>query len=580
VVGTPLIGTISQAQIVRDGTMGPAGALTGPDFTIPHTDGTLTGNNLFHSFSQFNINTSESATFTGPANVNNVLSRVTGGYSSTIDGLLRTSGMPNSNFFLINPAGVMFGPDAQLDVPAAFVVTTANVIELDDGGLFAATINPLDTVLTTAPPSAFGFLDDNPASIQVDQSNLEVGQNQAISLVGGDLQIQGDIAAPSGRVSLMSVSSSGTVTYDASTQTANLDVGAFEALGELEISNGAEINVAGNPGGTVLIRGGRFVLEGSGMTAQTQGDTDHPGTGFDIHITGDMILTGTPDGAAEIASSSASGANGNAGNTQIVANTLEITGEPTSGFSTNIGSRSFGAGDAGDVDITTERLTLNELCFISAPALSSGNGGDITIDSDTVELLGDNGWCYISTLSQGGGAAGNIDLTADTLLVRGGSGGFVGLTTQTNQFGTGAPGQMQITANDVQLLNGAQLSASLFNGEAIGGNIEVTADTILISGRNPYGYSAGIFSSASEWNPVNPLVTMGKGGSIQISADTLTIDNGGLLGAWTEGRGEAGEIEIDAQDINIFNWSGIRNNAWFAAGDAGDIHINTDTLNV
>jgi filamentous hemagglutinin family protein len=155
--------------------LGPTGSLTGPNFVIPDTVGQTVGPNLFHSFGLFNINTGESATFTGPSSIENVLSRVTGGSSSFIDGLLRTQFENASpNLFLLNPAGVLFGPNASLDVQGSFHVSTADYLKLGDGGRFEAT-NPEDSVLTVAPPEAFGFLGERqPAGIAVQGSRLQV----------------------------------------------------------------------------------------------------------------------------------------------------------------------------------------------------------------------------------------------------------------------------------------------------------------------------------------------------------------------------------------------------------------------
>src|SRR5215510_11778027 len=80
--------TITHAQITLDGSLGPKGPLPGPDYSIDAKVGQLRGNNLFHSFGQFNIHTNESATFTGPPAVENVIGRVTGGQQSLIDGQL------------------------------------------------------------------------------------------------------------------------------------------------------------------------------------------------------------------------------------------------------------------------------------------------------------------------------------------------------------------------------------------------------------------------------------------------------------------------------------------------------------
>jgi filamentous hemagglutinin family protein len=105
---------LTKAEVTLDGTLGPASSLTGPNFVIPDTVGQTMGINLFHSFGVFNINTGESATFTGPSSIENVLGRVTGGSSSFIDGLLRTQFENASpNLFLLNPAGVLFWSQRQ-----------------------------------------------------------------------------------------------------------------------------------------------------------------------------------------------------------------------------------------------------------------------------------------------------------------------------------------------------------------------------------------------------------------------------------------------------------------------------------
>jgi filamentous hemagglutinin family protein len=105
----------SHAEVVLDGTLGQKGAVSGPNYVITDKMGSQAGSNLFHSFQTFNINTGESGTFTGPNSVQNVIGRVTGGASSMIDGRLGCS-IPGANLFLINPYGMMFGPNATLDV--------------------------------------------------------------------------------------------------------------------------------------------------------------------------------------------------------------------------------------------------------------------------------------------------------------------------------------------------------------------------------------------------------------------------------------------------------------------------------
>ncbi len=177
------------AEITLDGTMGPAGPLAGPNFTIADTVGTTQGANLFHSFSVFNIDSTESATFTGPAGLDNVISRVTGGTPSSIDGLFRST-VPGADVYFINRFGIIFGQNASLDVPSAFHATTADELRFADGNVFSAS-NPLVTILTAAAPAAFGFLGANPAGITVNDSTLAVPTGETLSLVGGDITITG-----------------------------------------------------------------------------------------------------------------------------------------------------------------------------------------------------------------------------------------------------------------------------------------------------------------------------------------------------------------------------------------------------
>jgi filamentous hemagglutinin family protein len=128
----------SHAAVITDGSLGAAGALPGPNFAVPASLGRLSGRNLFHSFSHFDLSNGESATFSGPGNVQNILARVTGGSVSSIDGLIRST-IPDANFFLVNPSGVVFGPDASVDVSGSFVVTTGDHVAFTDGSRFNAT---------------------------------------------------------------------------------------------------------------------------------------------------------------------------------------------------------------------------------------------------------------------------------------------------------------------------------------------------------------------------------------------------------------------------------------------------------
>src|SRR5437762_58723 len=164
--------------VVLDGSFGTKGALPGPNFMITAPMGKLVNTNLFQSFSQFNLTSSQSAAFTGPNTVHNILARVTGGSPSSIDGKV-SSDIPGANLFFMNPAGVLFGQHAQLDISGSFAVTTANYLKLVGSGRFNANLGGTD-VLTSAPVSAFGFLNAPPASITFQQSQLNVAANAGL----------------------------------------------------------------------------------------------------------------------------------------------------------------------------------------------------------------------------------------------------------------------------------------------------------------------------------------------------------------------------------------------------------------
>ena len=160
-------------DITSDGTMGTTVTQSGNTYNI--TDGTLKTNNLFHSFGLFSVGEGDTASFNGPAGIANILSRVTGGLRSDIYGTLKST-IAGANLFLFNPYGVVFGPNARLNVTGSFHVSTADYLQLGggDGVQFNAIPGPQDALLTSAPVTAFGFLGDNPAKISINQSTLEV----------------------------------------------------------------------------------------------------------------------------------------------------------------------------------------------------------------------------------------------------------------------------------------------------------------------------------------------------------------------------------------------------------------------
>ncbi|HEY9708479.1 MAG TPA: filamentous hemagglutinin N-terminal domain-containing protein, partial [Oculatellaceae cyanobacterium] len=176
----------AQAQISPEAGSNTNVNLNGNTFDITggQTSGTGTNQNLFHSFQQFGLNQNQIANFLANPNIRNILGRVVGGDASIINGLIQVTvqgGTGNPNLFLMNPAGIVFGANARLNVPASFTATTATGIGFGNGW-FNATGNN-DYASLVGNPSQFAFATAQPGAI-VNAGILDVPQGN-LTLLGG-----------------------------------------------------------------------------------------------------------------------------------------------------------------------------------------------------------------------------------------------------------------------------------------------------------------------------------------------------------------------------------------------------------
>jgi filamentous hemagglutinin family protein len=498
---------ISQAQITLDGSLGPPGPLAGPHSRIGAELGQIRGGNLFHSFGAFNVPTGGSATFTGPATIANILSRVTGGQPSAIDGALRSE-IAGANLYLLNPSGVLFGPNASLDVSGSFHVSTADVLRLADGAKFQANLGQA-SVLTVAEPAAFGFLGSSPAAITIQGSSLRVTEGKALSVVGGDIEITGrgplttasdpspTLGAPSGRVQLASVASPGEVLFSPLELAPDLRVDSFARLGRLEIAQGALLDASGvgaagrgGPGGTVLIRSGRLLVDRSSILANTMGNVHGASLGLDLRIAADAVMT----------------------------NASVLRSSP------------FAGGNGGDIVMSVGRLTLTDGSGIFSSSRGAGRGGDLTVTArEAIAMTGrDQGGNPSGLFSNAFrlGDGGRLFVSAPTLTMDAGE-----IEASTTEGSRGHAGGAEVWAGRLTLTGGARIDTST-SGSGRGGELRVAAtDFSMDGGRITSGTLGG-----------------GNAGNLDMRVGRLTLTGGAQISTSTDGSGRGGELTVSATD--------------------------------
>ncbi|MEM8723221.1 MAG: filamentous hemagglutinin N-terminal domain-containing protein [Cyanobacteria bacterium P01_G01_bin.39] len=580
---TPLV-----AQVTSDDTVNTRVNTNGNVAEI--IGGETREGNLFHSFQDFSVPTGNEAFFNNADQISNIFSRVTGGNISNIDGLISANG--SASLFLINPAGIIFGENASLNLGGSFYGSTASSI-LFDGGEFSAVNNLEQPILTVNAPIGLSFR-DNPREI-INRSlvqdstaeivGLEVNQGNTLALIGGDLNFEaGQTTAQGGNIYLGGLAEAGVVNLN---QDASLSFPQNLALADVALTNGANADVRGTGGGNVTVDAQNLTLEA--------GESD-----------GSSIRSG-------IISESTS-PEAQAGN--VVINVAENTRLNDSGITNQVNAE--GMGNSGNITINTGSLELINGGGIDASARGQGNAGavsisatgDITADGENSagvpsgitslvdsDAEGDAGGVTISTfnldLTNGGrvsastfgqGNAGTVSVAATGDISADGedSDGFSsGITSLVNPDAVGDAGGVTISTSNLNLNNGGRISANT-SGQGNAGAINITATgDISADGENSDGFPSGITSQVG-------FDAVGEAGGINISASNLNLTNGGRVDASTGGRGNAGAVSVTATG-NITadgeNSDGVPSGITSAVdtnaeGSSGGITISTSNLNL
>jgi filamentous hemagglutinin family protein len=180
----------SIAQVIPDASLSNASMTQTLGNTTFITGGVQRGHSLFHSFTQFSIPTQQAVQFQHPSEIHSIFSRVTGNSISEINGLLQTQG--NTSLFLMNPNGILLGPQARLNIGGSFVATTASSIVLENGFEFRSQQpNDIPPLLTMSVTPGIQYGQPIPGSLIQTQGMLKIGQD--LRLQADQLRLQGQI---------------------------------------------------------------------------------------------------------------------------------------------------------------------------------------------------------------------------------------------------------------------------------------------------------------------------------------------------------------------------------------------------
>ncbi|NET40421.1 CHAT domain-containing protein [Okeania sp. SIO2B3] len=322
--------------------------------------GTHNGTNLFHSFGKFNLNSGQTANFISTPDTRNILGRITGGDPSIINGLIQVIG-GNSNLFLMNPAGVMFGPNASLNIPASFSVTTATGIGFNSNNFWFQAMGTNDYSNLVGNPSGYNFNVSNPGVI-VNEGNLSLNPGQDLTLAGGTVINTGELSTVGGNITIAAVNGGDTLRISQPGHLLSLDVSPTS-----NNLSGQSITPTSLP---ELLTGGD-IHHASSVVMNAQGNLELTDTAGVAIASGNINVSDTSNGSI-------------GGQVNVLGDRVAVIDANISANGLNGGGKILIGGDfqGNGIVPNSQQTFVNNNSTISADAINNGDGGQVIIWSD------------------------------------------------------------------------------------------------------------------------------------------------------------------------------------------------------